>query len=481
MSEKKEVMQGVVWKFLERISAQIVSLVVSIILARLLAPNEYGIISLITVFITIANVFVTNGFGAALIQKKNADTLDYSSVFYFSLVFTMVLYVILFILAIPISRFYNMPLLKPVMRVLSISVPIMGINSIQQAYISRKMEFKKFFKATLIGTIISAVVGIIMAYSGFGVWALVAQTLCNNIIDTFILQLSIDWRPTKEFSFDRIKNLLDYGWKLLVQGLIGQIYNSLRSLFIGKIYSAEDLAYYTKGNQFPDLISVNIDTAINTALFPAMSRAQESMEKIKHMARKTTQISSYIMSPILIGFMAIAEPFIRLLLTEKWLLAVPFLRIECVILLFRAPQTAMLQSLKAIGKSDTVLKCDIPIRIFALVVLFISIRFGVIYFAISEILTTIFGTLLYAFSVNKYIGYTYKEICSDFFFNILGAAIMGGTIWYIGMKVSFVPVITIIIQICIGIILYLVLSIVSRSDNLVFLVNSIKDIYKSRA
>lgn len=256
----------------------------------------------------------------------------------------------LFILALPVAQFYQMPILKPVLRVLSLSIIILGINSIQQAYVSREMIFKKFFYATLIWHIDFCSSRNSNGISWFhGVWALVAQTLTNNIIDTIVLQCTIDWRPIKAFSFKRIKSLLNYGWKLLAQSLILQIYSSLRSLVIGKIYTTSDLAYYTKGNQFPDLICSNIDTAINSALFPAMAKEQDSLERVKIMARRTTRISSYIMNPVLVGFMAVAEPFISLLLTDKWLPAVPYLRICCIILLFRAPQTAMLQAIKQLG------------------------------------------------------------------------------------------------------------------------------------
>lgn len=474
--EKQEVIGGVFWKFSERIVAQVVSLVVSIILARLLLPSEYGVISLVTVFITIANVFVSNGFGTALIQKKEADDTDFSTVFYFSLFFTGILYIILFVLAIPIADFYGMPILKPVLRVLALSVPIMGINSVQQAYVSRKMIFKKFFFATLIGTLISAVVGIIMAYHGFGVWALIAQTLTNNIVDTVILQMTIDWYPVRAFSFKRLKSLFDYGWKLLVQGLVLQIYSSLRSLIIGKIYTTSDLAYYTKGNQFPDLICTNIDTAINSALFPAMAREQNSFDRVKSMARRTTRIGSYILNPILIGFMAVSEPFITLLLTDKWLPAVPYLRICCIILLFRVPQTAILQAVKAVGRSDSVLKIDFPIRIFALLVLIISVRFGVIYFAMSEILTTILGTVLYFIMAKKVIDYSGKELCSDFLFNTGLAAIMGGIVWIVGKFIYAHSIVIILVQVFVGALTYIVLSLLTKNESFYYVLNTAKEI-----
>lgn len=464
-SEKNQVIQGAFWKFAERIAAQLVSLIVSIILARLLSPTEYGTISLVMVFITIANVFVNSGFGQALIQKKDADSLDFSSVFYFSLGFTGLIYIVLFFMAVPISKFYDMPILIPVLRVLAISVPIMGVNSVQQAYVARKMQFRLFFYATFIGTAISAIVGILLAYSGFGVWALVAQTLTNNVIDTIILQITIKWKITREFSFERIKSLLSYGWKLLLQSLILQIYSSLRSLLIGKFYTTEDLSYYTKGNQFPELISSNIDTGINTALFPVMSKAQDSIERVKAMARKTTNFTSYVMSPILIGFMAVAEPFISLLLTDKWLPCVPYLRICCIILLFRAPQTAILQAIKAVGRSDIVLKVDVPIRIFAIIILWISLQYSVYIFALSEIIVTLFGTVLYVIVAKQIIDYSGFEVCYDFLGNVLMASVMGIVVWKLGDILPFHFFIIMIIQVIVGAVTYFLLSVLTNASS----------------
>lgn len=475
-AEKKSVLSGVFWKFSERVGAQVVSLIVSIVLARLLAPSEYGAISLVMVFITIANVFVTSGFGTALIQKKDADDIDFSTVFYFSLIFTTLLYVIMFFAAEFIADFYDMPILNPVFRVLSLSIIIMGINSVQQAYISREMMFKKFFYATILGTIISAVVGIALAYLGFGVWALVAQSLTNNVIDTIVLQLTIQWRPIKAFSFSRLKVLFSYGWKLLVQSVVLQIYSSLRSLIIGKIYTPADLAFYSKGNQFPDLISTNIDTAINTALFPAMSKEQESIKRVKMMARKTTQVISYVMNPILIGFVSVAEPFISLFLTDKWLPCVPYLRICCIALVFRAPQTAILQAIKAVGRSDSVLKVDLPIRIVALVVLLVSIRFGIIYLALSEVLITIFGTVLYVIMSQKIIHYGVGEVCTDFLINTFLAIIMGIITWGVGLVLTLPSFAILLIQIIVGVIVYVLLSIITNNSSFKYVAGTMKEI-----
>ena len=474
--DKKDVLGGVFWKFSERMFSQIVSAIVAVVLARMLEPSEYGIVAIVSVFTTIANVFVTSGFATSLIQKQDADDIDFSTVFYFTLVFSVAVYIVLYYMAIPISNFYDIPLLKQVLRVLALNIPIMGINSIQQAYVSRKMVFKKFFYATLSGTISSGFIGIIMAYRGFGVWALVTQTLVNGVIGTITLQVCIDWKPITVFSVKRLRTLFGYGWKLLVQSLVLNFYSSLRSLIIGKVYTAEDLAYYTKGIQYPDLICSNIDTALNSALFPAMSREQSSLVRVKAMARRTTQISSYIMNPILIGFIVVAEPFITILLTDKWLPAATFLRIICIVLLFRAPQTAILQAIKAVGRSDIVLKVDIPIRIFALVVLLGSVRFGVIYIALSEVAVTLYGTYMYAMVSKKILDYNLLEVCSDFLYNTLLAIFMGGITFFVGKLIFINIYLRLIVQIVVGVLSYVLLSVITKNESFYYIINMVKEI-----
>ena len=234
---------------------------------------------------------------------------------------------------------------------------------------------------------------------------------------------------------------------------------------IGKFYTTEDLSYYTKGNQFPELISSNIDTGINTALFPVMSKAQDSIERVKAMARKTTNFTSYVMSPILIGFMAVAEPFISLLLTDKWLPCVPYLRICCIILLFRAPQTAILQAIKAIGRSDAVLKVDVPIRTFAIIVLCISLQHSVYVFALSEIAVTLFGTVLYVIVAKRMIDYSGIEVCHDFLFNVLMASVMGAAVFLIGRILIFHPFFVMVIQVIFGATIYIVISILTNASS----------------
>lgn len=477
---KQSIITGVLWKFAERMSAQIVSLAVTIILARLLMPEEYGAVSLVTIFITLANVFVTDGFGAALIQKKEADQLDFSTVFYFGLAFSSVLYMILFLMAPLIAKFYNLPILTPVLRVLAIKIPISAINSVQQAYVSRNMLFKKFFYATFIGTSISAVIGIFMAYRGFGVWALVFQYLSNTIIDTIVLCIAVKWMPSLVFSMERLKELFSYGWKILTQSLMVTLYGNLRSLVIGKVYTSADLAFYTKGSYYPNLIVANVDTAMSSALFPAMSKEQASTERVKNIARKATQLSSFLLCPLLIGFMVCAESFVIILLTEKWLPIIPYLRIICIGLLLRPAQTACVQSIKAVGRSDVLLKFDIPIRIFGILMILISVRLGVIYIAISEILVAIFGLVLYSRASKMLLQYKYTELLSDFVYNIVQSVLMGIVVYAIQFVVSAPAIIVLIVQIVVGIVSYIALSFVLRNSNLQYLLAELKQLFQKR-
>ena len=247
-----------IWRFMERSGAQAVTFVVQIILARLIAPEAFGIIALVLVFTTILQVFVDSGMGNALIQKKNADDLDFSSVFYFNMAMCLALYALMFVAAPFIADFYNMPDLTPVIRVLGLMLVISGVRGIQQAYVSKHLMFKKFFYATLGGTICAAVIGIAMAYKGYGVWAIVAQHLSNAALGTIVLWFTVRWRPKLMFSFERLKGLFFYGWKLLVSELINSVYNELRKMIIGKLYTASDLAFYDRAAHFPRFIVFNI-------------------------------------------------------------------------------------------------------------------------------------------------------------------------------------------------------------------------------
>ena len=394
MVEKKKVITGFIWRFAERVGAQGVSFIVSIVLARLLAPEAYGVVALVGVFTTLLQVFIDSGLGSALIQKKDADDLDFSSVFYFNVTMCIVLYIILFFCSPIIASFYSNMELVPLIRVMAVTVLISGVKNVQQAYVSKTMQFKRFFFATLGGTIFSAFLGIFLAYKGAGAWALVAQNLSNTVIDTLILWITVKWRPKWMFSFKRLKNLFTFGWKMLVASLLDTGYNQLRSLIIGKVYSASDLAYYNKARNFPQMIITNINTSIDSVLFPSMSKVQDSKQELKALTRRSMKISTYVMAPLLVGLAACGRAFISLLLTDKWLPSYPYMVIFCITFMFYPVNTANLNAIKAMGRSDLFLKLEIIKKVVGIISILITFKISVMAMALSLLVTSVLSQII---------------------------------------------------------------------------------------
>lgn len=295
---------------------------------------------------------------------------------------------ILFAISPLIANFYGDPSLTAMTRVVGITILVSGLKNIQQAYVSKHLLFRKFFFSTLGGTIAAGVIGIIMAYNGFGAWSIVAQQIINISIDTCILYITVKWRPTKQFSFERLKALFSYGWKLLVSSLIDTGYNNLRSLIIGKMYSSSDLAYYNKGKHIPYLIVTNINTSIDSVLLPVMSQEQDYSEHIKSMTRRAIKTSTYVMAPMMMGIAFAATPLIRLLLTEKWLPCVLYLRVFCITYMFYPIHTANLNAIKAMGRSDIFLKLEIIKKAVGITAILVSMNFGVEAMAYSLLVTS---------------------------------------------------------------------------------------------
>lgn len=474
---KKSVIGNFIWRFAERCGAQLVTFIVSIVLARILDPKDYGTIALVTVFTTILQVFVDSGLGTALIQKKNADDLDFSSVFYFNFIVCIILYVGMFIAAPYIALFYKDTTLTPVIRVISLTIVISGVKGIQQAYVSKNMLFKRFFFSTIGGTIFSAVLGIAMAYMGYGVWALVAQQLSNTAIDTLILWLTVKWRPKKMFSYERLKSLFSFGWKLLISSLLDTAYNNLRNLIIGKLYSSSDLAFYNQGEKFPKVIVMNINASIDSVLLPTMSIEQDNPERIKQMTRRAIKTSTYVMAPLMMGLAFCAEPIVRLVLTDKWIFCIPFLRIFCITYMFWPVHTANLNAINAMGRSDWFLRLEIIKKIVGLAILLSTMWFGVMAMAYSLLLSSVLSQIINSWPNRKLLKYGYLEQVRDFAPGILLAVLMGICVHFVEYM-SLPMIVTLVIQIVLGAIIYIVGSAILKLEEFQYLLEMIKSIMK---
>lgn len=365
MNEKQtttKVLNGLFWKLMENGGAQGVQFLVSIILARLLSPEEYGVVGVILIFVTIANVLVQNGFSTALIQKRKVDDTDFSSVFFFNMAVSAVIYLVLFLAAPSIAYFYRNQEMTALVRVLAVVLFPGGVISIQNAYVSRNMEFKGLFISSFVASMISGAISIFLACSGLGVWALVWQQIAYYFFYMLILFMSISWKPRLLFSILRIKTMFAFGWKLLCASLLDTVYNNIYGLVIGRIYNESMLGNYNRGEQFPKLIVSNLGAAIQSVMLPVLSASQDEPERVKSMLRRAITVSSYLVLPMMAGLIAVARPMVLLLLGEKWLACVPFLQIMCVAYSFWPIHIANLQALNAMGRSDIFLKLEIVKR-----------------------------------------------------------------------------------------------------------------------
>lgn len=479
MEKSEKVIGNFFWRLMERFGAQGVTLLVSIVLARLLNPTIYGTIALVTVFTQILHVFIDSGLGSALIQKKDADDLDFSSVFYFNIVACTVLYFLLFLSAPLIARFYEMPELTVVVRVLGLTLIISGVKNIQQAYISRHMMFKKFFFATLGGTIGAAAVGIIMAALGFGVWALIGQYLFNAIIDTLVLWFTVKWRPKWMFSWERLKKLLNFGSKLLGVSLITTIYNNIRQLIIGKMYSADDLAFYNKGKQFPSLCNDNINSSIDSILLPTMSKEQDNIDAVKRITRRSIKTSTFIMAPILIGLAVCGKPLISLILTDKWLPCVPFMRVFCCTYIFSPIFTANYNAYKALGRSDIYLKVSFTSKPIGLLVLLATMPFGVMAIAYGLIISNFLNQLVCTRPNKKLLNYGYIEQITDILPQLLLAAAMGAIVYCVQF-LNLSAIVTLLIQIPLGVLVYVAGAALFKLESYTYVLTSLKNFIRKQ-
>ena len=470
---KQKVFSGMLWKFSERILAQLISFAVSIVIARILSPAEYGLVAMVMIFINIANVFIVNGFNTALIQKTNADEIDFSTLFYCSLFISIIFYIILFLAAPFIAKFYNNEILIKLLRVFGLILPLSSYKSIQNAWVSKRLEFKKFFFSTLGGTLVSAVIGISMAIAGFGVWALVAQFFSNAIIDAIILSFTIAWHPKLLFSIQAVGPLFSYSSKILGADLIGTVYNQLNAFFIAKKYTPSDLAFYTKGKQFPDLIDNNICSSIISVLFPALSSGGSDYVRVKQMGRQAVRTSAFILLPFYFGLMAVSGNLITVLLTEKWYSCVPFMYIMCITGVLNIIGIIDIQLMKAIGKSGTVLKIEFIKKPVFFMILIFALRYSIFALACTVPITAFLANIINGLCVQRYCGYSLWEKVKDIWTSFIIAALMGVTVFLLN-RLPFSQNIVLLLQLLFGILFYIFLSYMTKNENFYYVINLIK-------
>lgn len=471
---KKATISGLIYRFGERFLAQLITTIVSIILARILLPEDYGVISIVTVLITLLNVFVTNGLGTALVRKESYCQEDYSTVFWSGLVMSAVLYAGIFFAAPAVAAYYENALIGDVLRVMALRLPLAAVNSVQHAYISQKLMFKKFFCVTLLGTALSGVLGIGAAYLGWGVWALVLQYMSGSILSAIFLFLMVGWRPTVYFSFLRFKSLFSFGWKIMATGLISTLYEEVRSLIIGKKYGTVDLSFYTKGKQLPQLVGNNISTTLTNVMFPVFSKIQDDKAKLKAGVRRAIRMSCLLLFPMMVGFYAVSDNFVKAILTEKWMPSAPFVRIFCVVFIFKPIKNINKSALKALGRAEINLYVEVAEKLIGVLLILITMNLGVDYLAYSVLLTYIFGALTDAFINGKLLQYSMLEQLKDILPELCVSVLMGIVVWAVG----FVPIesalLVLVLQVTIGVAFYIAACALLKLESYSYLLQTVK-------
>ena len=477
MSETRsqKTVSSFLFKIVESVGNQGIAFVVSLFLARKLDPSDYGVLSMLLVFIAIAQVFVQSGLGTALIQKKNVDETDRSSAFFLSLGIAVVLYALLFLLAPWFAAIFDMPALKSTLRVMALILLPGAFVSVANAVVARRMAFRKLMVASLGATVTSGTVGLWLAWSGAGYWALVAQQLTNQTMLAILLLLLVKWRPALTFRFERVKGLVRFSWKLLVSSLLDTGYTNLRSGVIGVRFSDAALGFYTRGKQFPEMLMNAINGSIQSVMLPVLSEQQDAPERMKQLMRRSVMLSSFLVVPMMAGLAAAAEPLITLLLTDKWLPCVPFLQLCCIDFAFYPIHTANLQAINAKGRSDVFLKLELIKKSYGIVILLVSVLCfnSVMAIAWSGVVSTLVSAAVNAHPNKKLLNYGYTEQMHDVLPSIVISMLMFGVVY--AMNALALPAaLLLVLQVIAGIAVYTVLSLLFQKECTQFLLQVLR-------
>lgn len=379
MSIRNQAVKGMMWNAIERFSTQGILFLLTIVLARFLSPDDYGLVAMLSIFLIIAQVLVDGGFGNALIQNKNRNETDYSTVFFFNLLFSVFLYLLLFFAAPLIADFYNQPALVEVTRWLGLILIINSLSVVQQAHFTIQLDFKHLALASLIGVVVSGSIALVMAYLSYGVWALVVQTLVSDSVRALVLWKFSSWKPRWLFSRSSFKMLFSFGGKLMSASVIHTLYQNLYSLVVGKFYPVADLGYFNRAYTISQFPTNNITMIMVRVFYPVLCKFQDDEEKLKSVFRNYMRMSCFVMFPIMIAIAVLAEPLVRLLLTEKWMPIVPLLQIVCLAGMLLPVMQINVAVLDAKGRSDYHLRSEIIKKVFAVIFLFASLPLGLEY------------------------------------------------------------------------------------------------------
>ena len=430
-SLKDKTVKGVVWSSIDRFSTQGISFVFSILIARLLLPSDYGVIAMLGIFMAVSQCFIDSGFGTALIRKNDRTETDYCTVFYFNIVVACFFYGLLWLASPYIALFYDMPLLETVTKVVGLNLIVGSLSGIQSAQLSIAIDFKSRAKISVVTTLFTGVVGLWLAYSGYGVWALVFQGLSSNILRTLLLWVYVKWRPQWVFSWKSFREMFSFGSKMLASGLLDTIYNNIYTIVIGKCFNSAALGVYSRADGLAQFPSSNITGVLQAVTFPVLSSIQNDEERLAVGYKKLLRLSAFVIFPAMVGLAAVADPFIRLALTDKWEGAIRFLQIICFSMMWYPIHAINLNLLTATGRSDYFLKLEVIKKVQGVIVLAVTVPMGLVAMCYGRIVSSLISLVWNTYYTKKIIGYGYVQQMKDLTHIIIHSLIMFGVVFAI--------------------------------------------------
>ena len=469
---KAKVVSSLTWKLFERFVSQGLSLAIQIILARLLLPEDFGSLAIIVAITNYAAIFVQSGIATALIQKKDLDDKDVSTVLISCLILASAFYTILFVAAPFIANAFESDILVPTLRIQSLVLFLNAINSVQTAILSRKMQFKRLFVRSLIAVPVSGIVGIAMAYLGFGLWSLVMYNLSNMLVVVLVMNIGNDLRTKLGFSMEKARTIYSFSSKILVTSFVSGGYDLMRTMAIGKKYNTNDLAFYDKAYSYSYYVVNILNSSISSVMLPTFSKKQDDINEIKLIARRSTKLSAFVMIPLMVGIATIATPLVRLLLTEKWMECVPYLMIFCML---RIPGVFMAidkQIFYAIGRSEINMYYEICLFIINIIALIISLKMGVLWIAIFACAIEYIGLIAIFTLSKKFVNFNFKERLLDLWKSIVSSIVMFVGLNFINLQTS--DLVTILAKFIIGVVVYLLMSMILSDDSLKYIFSIVK-------
>ncbi len=472
---QKELASGLKWSVLEKLLSQVVASIVSILLARILDPEHYGVVAIVTIFTTLCNTIVTSGLSTALVTKKDSDELDFDSAGVANFVMSAILYVVLFFTAPFIAVMYEAPELTALIRVMGLMLPFSAVSSVQHSYMQKTFRFKTYFWGTFVSTIASGAAGLILALNGAGVWALAVLHTSKIVVDAVVLLFICAWKPKLRFSFERVRQMLPFGIKVLITSVIMNIESDIRGLIIGKKFSKTDLAYYNNGMTYPKLVYMVFGNAITKVMLPAFSKIQDDLQEIRRLISRSFQLGAYFITPVMMGLIAVAPTFVLAVFTEKWIQSVPYIQIFSLAFMFMPFENCSKECILSQGKSGWILfdMCFTKGTLFIGSIFSAFVLESVIMIAVFGIISTAISLILYSVQIKKAVGYSIRSILRDLSPSYIISAVMGVCAYFLG----FLPIsnvfVLLIVQIFGGAAVYLLLSAIFKPYGYKYIVGEI--------